>query len=339
MGRDLSVIRKLEKIEKEMGYCEIKLEKEQRLTAQLQFLRYHRQALVEAVARIRSASAGFEGAGNRLGGMTLLEVFHEVSSDTESDEAERLQGVFRAAGLCTLLEEELQSIDQEIEDIETKLSTFEVFRVKKRGLEVERESAMTTFNLDGTEPILSISAEFEKIEQTWNVLTEDLMNIDEAIFFVARSSDYLASARGFILASRSQFAIESWLRDGYLIDLFKHSTIGRAKEMVEGAERNLKRALRELICVSDVEVNPEDFEHLLVPFLDVLFDDLFLLGKLQESMRFVERRIGRAARLQADLEKERERILEAQTEQEGTRGRLFLRIGDERRKLSLTLHG
>ena len=48
MRRDLSMVRRLEKIEKEIGYCEIKLEKEQRLLTQLHFLRMHYKALQES---------------------------------------------------------------------------------------------------------------------------------------------------------------------------------------------------------------------------------------------------------------------------------------------------
>ena len=52
MRRDLSMVRRLEKIEKEIGYCEIKLEKEQRLQAQAHFLRIHNDGLLDAIDRL-----------------------------------------------------------------------------------------------------------------------------------------------------------------------------------------------------------------------------------------------------------------------------------------------
>ena len=82
MRRDLSMVRKLEKIEKEMGYCEIKLEKEQRLRTQLHFLKLHRRGLEEAIARFRDPHD--ENADGRLlGGLALTDVQQRVSIDRD----------------------------------------------------------------------------------------------------------------------------------------------------------------------------------------------------------------------------------------------------------------
>ena len=335
MRRDLSMVRRLEKIEKEIGYCEIKLEKEQRLRAQAHFLRVHRDGLQEAVDGFYRSQAGEDGEGNQLGGLTLREVFDQVSIAPGGEKAQRLQEKFRCAGSLPFLTEELQVLDQALGDLDTRLATFDAFRVKKQGLIDERDEALNTFIRSDYEPLLEISAEFERIEQSWNTLTEDLMNMDEAIFHVSRAGDYLGSARNFILASRSQFNVESWLRTGYLIDLFKHSSVGRAKEMVEGADRNLKAALVELLCLEDVVVRPSDFEHMLLPFLDSLFDDLFCRGKLKSTLAFLEQRCADLERLKGELEANRETILESQTEQEESRVRLFNKMGDERKRLTL----
>jgi hypothetical protein len=224
---------------------------------------------------------------------------------------------------------------REVAELEEKLSTFSAFHLKKAGLEKERRCALLGFQLNGEEPVLRISQEFEETEQSWNVLTEDLMNYDEALFHVGRAVDYLNSARNFVLSSRSQFSVEEWLRAGYLIDLFKHSPVGRTQEMVEGAERNLKLALRELLCLAEFEPAPADFEQILFPFFDALFEDLFIHGRLTSTLKLIERRLERSERLRDSLEKAREAVFEKQVEQEETRERLFLQIGDERRKLSL----
>ena len=50
------MVRKLEKIEKEMGYCEIKLEKERRLRRQVQFL----EADLEVLDRFVKLYEGFD---------------------------------------------------------------------------------------------------------------------------------------------------------------------------------------------------------------------------------------------------------------------------------------
>lgn len=336
MRRDLSMVRKLEKIEKEMGYCEIKIEKGQRLCAQLQFLKLHRQALSSAIRKFEEIGDPDVGDGNRIGGRMLREVYHQVSLDPDCDESATLRELFRSVGAFPLVMEERENIDRDIEDIEGKIESFDAFLDKRRGLIHERDETLITFALQESDPIHRISEEFERTEQSWNVLTEDLMNIDEAIFCVTRAADYLRSARNFILASRSQFAVEAWLRDGYLIDLFKHSTVGRAKEMVEGADRNLRRALVELICLEDLVINPDDFEHLLLPFLDTLFHDLFQYGKLVGSLEVLEKRTERLEAFQRTLEEKRGSILSHQTEHEANREKLFQEIGDARRKLTVT---
>ena len=81
MRRDLSILRRLEKIEKEIGYCEIKLEKEQRLQTQSRFIQMHIAGLREASSGFRELRAGETGAGDLLGGVRLREVYRGVSQD------------------------------------------------------------------------------------------------------------------------------------------------------------------------------------------------------------------------------------------------------------------
>ncbi len=260
MRRDLSLIRRLEKIEKEMGYCQIKLEKEQRLSVQAEFLLVRRVQVAAAVEKYSSQVTEAEIHGNRLGGLCFREVQTEVGTGVRPDRVLGLRELFRSVGLLAPLRDELELLERESEEIDEKLSTFSAFHQKKEGLEQERRSGVRGFQMHGGEAVVRISAEFEETEKNWNVLTEDLMNFDEALFHVGRAVDYLNSARNFILSSRSQFLVEEWVNAGYLIDLFKHSTVGRTKEMVDGADRNLKMALRELLCLEDYVPEAKDFE-------------------------------------------------------------------------------
>lgn len=331
------MVRKLEKIEKEMGYCEIKLEKEQRLRTQLHFLKLHAQALAAALESfaVRAAPTLRATPGNQIEGFPIAELYQKLAVQRDQALRERAREAFRCAGALPLLGEQHELLEREIENLETKLETFRAFSEKRQGLVSERERALDTFGREGSEEIVELSSQFECIERSWNTLTEDLMNIDGAIFAVTRCVDYLGSAREFVLASRSQFSLDRWLREGYLIDLFKHSTLGRAKEMVEGADRNLKAALAELVCLETLTIQPDDFEHLLLPFLDVLFDDLFVHGKLRESIAFLEARGTRASELRAKLQLKRDNVLAQQLEQEGNRVRVFNEMGDQRKRLSI----
>ncbi|MEM7262726.1 MAG: hypothetical protein AAF488_12105, partial [Planctomycetota bacterium] len=71
MGRELSMVRKLEKIEKEMGYCQIKLEKAARLRVQRSFLDLQVRALEESIAGFKATASGADLHGNELAGVHL----------------------------------------------------------------------------------------------------------------------------------------------------------------------------------------------------------------------------------------------------------------------------
>jgi hypothetical protein len=201
---------------------------------------------------------------------------------------------------------------------------------------MERRHALSSFDLSGDEPVLAISDEFEETEHSWNVLTEDLTNLDDALFNVSRTKDYLTSARNFVLHARSHYSVQEWIDKGYLVDLLKHSTIGRIRERLEGAERNLKMALSELICLEDYPIVADDFKPILRPFYRLLFDDVFHQTKFQDLLQLVEERLDRSVRLHDQLEKARATVFQTQVQKEEARESLFHRIGDERRKLRLT---
>ncbi len=337
MGRDLSMVRRLEKIDKEIGYCEIKLEKERRLRTQLEFLHVTAAALGRVIASFepRSGRATLE-SGRNLGGAALVAVCQRATLHPASAETERFRSEFRAEATLPLLIDERQGALREIADLESRLLTFQVFRAKLDGLMRDRKKALAALK-GGKEPLMEMAHEFERVEQTWNTLTEDLMNIDEAIFYVSHSLDYVRSARNFILAARSEFSIESWLRSGYLVDLFKHSAVGRAKEMVVGADRNVKSAALELLCLEEVPLRTEALSAMLLPFLDELFDDLFIGLKLTRTLRFLDERTEAFMRWLKELEGRREAIFALQQEHEESRVRLFNRIGDERKRLSVAV--
>ncbi|RTZ91549.1 MAG: hypothetical protein DSY81_09610 [Bacillota bacterium] len=333
MRKDLSLIRRLEKIEKELGYCQIKLEKEQRLATRVHFLRSHRDRLMSVLDLFPEQDFG---AGDRLCGMTFGEISLRIINEDKKLDLEPLRASFLAIGMRPEIITELEDLDGEIKDVSERLATFRVFHDKVDGLQMERRHALSSFDLSGDEPVLAISDEFEETEHSWNVLTEDLTNLDDALFNVSRSKDYLTSARNFVLHARSHYSVQEWIDKGYLVDLLKHSTIGRIREMLEGAERNLKMALSELICLEDYPIVADDFKPILRPFYRLLFDDVFHQTKFQDLLQLVEERLDRSVRLHDQVEKARAAVFQTQVQKEEARESLFHRIGDERRKLRLT---
>ena len=335
MRKDLSLIRRLEKIEKELGYCQIKLEKEQRLATRVHFLRAHRDHMRNSLSSYPESETGSQ---NSLGGLSFVEISRKMMEEESSFAYEEIRLEFIAIGMRPEIINELELLDQDITDTTEKLQTFRVFHDKIEGLQSERTQALSSFILEEGEPVLKISENFEETESRWNVLTEDLTNIDDALFCVQRANDYLASARNFVLQARSHYSVQDWLDSGYLVDLFKHSLIGRIREMLEGAERNLKTALGELICLNDEDYDLfefSDFAPILLPFYKHLFSDVFKQTKFQDVLNLVEERLDRAERLHKRLEETRESVFSMQIQQETEREDLFHQIGEERRKLRL----
>lgn len=118
---------------------------------------------------------------------------------------------------------------------------------------------------------------------------------------------------------------------GYTSDLFRHSNIGRAREMMDGANRNLKLAQKELSCVQNLKVRLDDFEPVLVKFLDALFDDIFLDGRLGRSISAIEQALAVSEKGLLTVRQKRETLHARLERTERTRANLFLRLGGEKR--------
>ncbi len=335
MRRDLSMVRKLEKIEKEMGYCSIKMEKESRLETQVAFLKQHKKGLLEANEHFSEEAEGEDAEGNRLGSLGFSALHERIFLLRDADLHEKTQAKFVALGAKELFKHQQEFVERLQGEIEDRLQSFCAFADKKQSLTTEQRETLSLFNLAESDGIEELSEEFQGIEECWNILTEDVMNMEQAVFQVERGIDYLNSARDFVLKSRSEFAIDQWRHEGYLIDLFKHSSLGRAKEMIEGADRNMKLALLELVCVEDVVIHPEDFVQFSLPFMEAMFEDLFVNSKFIQSLDIIDSRIECARQLHDKLSKKYEDKLAKQFEQEENRGQLFARMGNERRRLSL----
>ena len=235
------------------------------------------------------------------------------------------------AGLIEIIREERDILSREAEELEGRLHTFAGFETKRSVLEEEKRNALKDLAPAHSSKMRRINEEFKRIERQWNSLTEDLINLDEGIFFLDRNLDYLRSCRTFLISAKGNFDIESWISGGYLSDLFRHSNIGRAKEMADGADRNLKMALKELVCVSNVRIRPEPFQRILDPVLEALYEDIFIEGRLQSSLQVVEAALAGNLKLVEQVKIKREQLGTRLEQTEKVRGTMFSRLGAERR--------
>jgi len=106
--------------------------------------------------------------------------------------------------------------------------------------------------------------------------------------------------------------------------------------MVYGANRNLKLAQKELVCVVNLEFDLTDFEPFMVNFLGSLFQDIFIGGRLHTILDLVEEAIVDSRSRLKVVQKKREQLRKKAERTEKSRTRLFHRLGGEKRgRLSL----
>lgn len=323
------MVRKLDKIEKEMGYCEIKLEKERRLRRQVGFL----NADLEVLDRFIELAAGRGKGAIRL---PFSKVGLQIAKERQADQKPgphflRAREEFVTAGVLEMVRNEREILRREKEDIEAKFQSFAGFGKKREVLQEEKKEALDRIDANLTARVRKLNDTFQKTEQLWNSLTEDTLNVDEAIFFVSRAVDYLKSSRSFLIAAKGSFDIESWVERDYAGNLFRHSNVGRAKEMVDGANRNLKLAQKELVCITNVKFEIDSFEPVLVGFLESLFDDIFLDGRLERTIEIVEDAIAAGEKLLKQVRRRREQLHKRLQRAERTRVTLFQQLGSEKR--------
>jgi hypothetical protein len=308
--------RRLDKIEKEIGYCEIKLEKERRIRKQVLFLQADIEILDQLIAEY-----------TRRGASPQLVARRKEGGDTPKTSRDG----FLAVGLVEILQEERDILTREREELQSRLKAFSGFEGKKGILEDEKRNALKNLSPAHSSRLRRINEDFKKIERQWNTFTEDLVNIDEGIFFLDRNLDYLRSCRQFLISAKGNFDIDFWTSGGYLSNLFRHSNIGRAKEMADGGDRNLKMAQKELVCVTTVKLRPELFQRVLLSLLESLFADIFVEGKFDASFRVIEAALAMNIKLTEQVKVKR-MLLATKLEQiEKMRNQMFSRLGADRR--------
>jgi hypothetical protein len=308
--------RRLDKIEKEIGYCEIKLEKERRLRKQVQFLQDDLEVLESLIDEY-----------TRRGAITRNFLGHSHSDGSGRTSRDR----FLAVGLVEMLREERDIIQRERDDLVGRLKTFTGFENKRGVLEEEKRNALKNLSPIHSSKLRKINDDFKKIEKQWNAFTEDLVNLDEGIFFLDRNLDYLRSCRTLLISAKGNFDIDVWTSGGYLSNLFRHSNIGRAKEMADGADRNLKMAQKDLVCVTSFKLRPDLLQRVLLGLLEGLFADIFIEGRFEDSFRVVEAALATNIHI-AEQVKQKRMLLAQKLEQiEKARNQIFSRLGADRR--------
>ena len=280
-------MRVLDRIEKEMGYCQVNLEKDRRLRCQELYLRAEVEALKEVLKSYSKVK--FEEAlkSNRLVGYPVAELPGLMRNGSKEDVL-RARSAFVSAALQWALRDTQELLAHELDGVVERLASYTDFEGKRSNLLQQRKRMLERLGFDEDECAGEALEGFEKIESRWNRVREDLVNAEVALAYLQGNLDYLHSARSFLFGARVSFDVDQWCRTGYLSDLFRHSPVSRVFEMVRCADFNVRMAEKELICLERWPHRAHKSGTVLGPFVHRLFDDLFTRGNFQSTKAVIE---------------------------------------------------
>lgn len=279
-------MRALDKIEKELGYCEVKLERERRLRCQELYLRADLEAL-EEVFGVCGWDGGEALKAATIAGVRIADV-PQLLRHGPKTKVQRVRRAFVMLAAQVCLKDMRELLANELVAVVDRLSSYNDFEGRRSDLARQRRSMLARMgvgegSLDGR-----VVREFRCTEATWNRVSEDFSNAENALYHLEHNLDYLAAARGFMLGARAVFDIGDWCAHGCFSDLFRHSPVGRAYEMVGGADLNVRLAEKELICLKGWNLHSRPCVTVMAPFVQALFEDIFVRGSFHGAKRVLD---------------------------------------------------
>ena len=91
-----------------------------------------------------------------------------------------------------------------------------------------------------------------------------------------------------MLAASNDFDVQNWLEKYSFADIIRHSAVGRAFEMVSGADLNLKLAEKEVLCLDSSLPTRRRSYKVIGPFVQALFEDLFYFFNFHKTREAIE---------------------------------------------------
>jgi hypothetical protein len=306
----------LGKIEQNIGHCEILLERDRRIAKQVEVLR-------RSVGRIDRWIEKYSAYREMHPEPPASRMDRELPSRITYE-------AFLANGLLETLHQRREILLREQEALLAKRERYNGIVGQRQLLEKEEVRVLGGHAPTHSTKLRNFGRDLMRSERRWNAAIEDLANIKDGITYLYRNRDYLESCRRFLVSANAVPEVDVWGSGGCLSNLFRHTNVGWAREMAEGADRNLTMAQKELACVSRARLGWERFRPVLLDLVKALFDDLFIHRKIESAFRVVESGIavndghaGRAKSTLSHLEEEVEKI-------EDLRSRAFARLRSPR---------
>ena len=307
--------RRLDKIENDLGYLELMAEKTRRLRKKARFIQVDLELLNQLEAECTPQHEPPEVSG----------------SDDRDDAASRIwrRGFF-AAALLEKIREERTMLDRDLEGIGHKLQALtdgDPTEDIQGSLRNEKSRVFKRLSPRHSSMLRSLAGDLKKVDEEWNALGEDLLNLDEGLFFLERNQDYLKSCRADLIAARNGLDPDTWCKSDRLQHLFRHTILGRAVEMALGADRALRLAQKELVCVGGAKLPTDGFRRILLSLLGTLFSDLYSERQIRNSVLRIEEVKAANLRLLDAVKARRAELGERYEKMEGARNRMFTKLG------------
>ncbi len=283
---------RIKEIEKEIGFCEYRLEKKRRLLLRAESLRHD----IEVLDHLLKGFAGCEGLSKAA---------------SEDPKARRPHRRFLAIGLLDALREERDILTWEEESVLSTIQRFPGLRERISLLEKERDRLLLSLT---EAPSTTPEREAAVVaSRAWDSCFEDIQDIEDAVSYLKRNLDYLKSCGQHLVAAKVELDQGHLTAPGF--DIFRHSSIGRAQEMALGADRNLKDAERALTCMSKTALRRGVLRPIFLDLSGSLFEDIVEGREFKRSLKVIEsalaanaRAVERLARKESLLSRKRDEI-------------------------------
>ncbi len=256
---------RIKEIEKEIGFCENRLEKKRRLQRRSESLRHD----IEVLDDLLKGFAGCEGL---------------PKAEPEGPEVPRHRRRLLAIGLLDALREERDILTWEAESVRSILKGLTGLR--SRISHIEKERARLLLSLQETHSTPPEREAAVVAAREWDTCFEDIQDIEDAVFSLKRNLDYLRSCRQHLVAAKDE--LDPGTPAASQFDIYRHSSVGRAQEMALGADRNLKEAQRELTCMSRSALRTGALRPIFLDLSGSLFDDILEGRDFERSRKLIE---------------------------------------------------
>ena len=139
-------------------------------------------------------------------------------------------------------------------------------------------------------------------------LEQNKIEIQEAIDAADRALRSLERARDSLLSARG-WGVFDMLGGGFFSTMFKHGNMNNAEELLADAQaalRNFSRELEDVGETIDLSFNNADLLTVADYFMDGLFADFLMQGRIRDAIANVEDAIGQVTAIRSALKQQLE---------------------------------